>query len=510
MLAVTAVLLGGGIACSGDGSSSNDSPEPRERIDYANVEIPEDRADDAVDSALGSIDPCALIDPSGVGVKYLAGGDVEAGSPHKCRVSNGAVEVSVQIGAAFSAEERYNAKPETLGGAKAYVVRTDNLGLCQVALPVDFTHSIMFVGSYSWADNRDACDNAKAFAAAGAKRLDEPDDVAHAKGPANQTACDILRPAVEVTEGTELRSGWDFGTGVDQCGLWEKVSDAGFQPSAPEVGLSVEYRDSIPDYYKPAGTVGGRELRTFECKMSWNERGAHSANGSANVVFSVSAPSCKKAKRAVGDIAEVIDEGRVRKPAEPQRQVLYAPDEPDVAAAGACVDVLDSVATDCRPYQETDAPADGAETIEAASADPNVNCAIAAEAVEVHFGANLRPVTAEHGIGSLDTPARMCGFVEESHATQLWIGVSSEPMSESTETEIAGHPAHDETTASEGERTISVALDDEGESGYLYGEILVRPERADRNLDDPPFDKAPMRKLDEAMTDIAESHFNAE
>lgn len=514
VLAVGTVLLGSSVACSGDDSSADDSqPASLERIEYANVDVPEDRAADAVGSALGSIDPCALIDPSGTGVKHLStGSDVEALSPHACEVSNGVVRVSARIGAAFSTEDRYNAGLESIGGAKAYVVvPTGDPMLCQVALPVDFTHSIMFVGSYSFADNRDACDNAKAFARAAAKRLEQPDSVAHAKGPANQTACDILRPAVDLNDETELRSGSDFEQGIDQCGVWENVDEGGLQPAAPNVELSIEYSDpAFLDYYKKAGTVHGRQLRAHDCTLAWNERKVPGSIATDQVVrFEIDAQSCNKAKRLTADITKIIDQGRVAKPADPQRPVLYAPGEPDAPAAGACIDVMDSAESKCHPYEKTDAPTDGKETIEAANADPNVNCAIAAEAVEEHFGSNLRPVTAQRGIGQLDTPARMCGFVEESHAAQVWVGVSEGSMSESAGSEIGGQPAHDETTASAGERTISVALGEEDEPGYLYGEVLVRPAREDGDFDDSPVDEAPLQKLDEAMTDIVDDHFNA-
>ena len=509
LVSAMALLLVGTMACAGQDSSSDGQDEAIERIEYVSADIPEDRADDAVNAALGRIDPCSLIDPGGVGVPYLAGGDVEARSPHTCHVSNGVVQVSVRIGAEFSAEDRYNAIPETLGGAKAYVVSTSDLGMCQVALPVDFAHSIMFVGSYSSSQNRDSCDNAKAFARTAAKRLEQPDEIAYDDEATTRTACDILRPAVDIADNQELRSGWNFEYGIDECGLWAKSGEGGLQAVEPEVGLSVEFRDSIPDYYKPAGTVRGRELRAFECTMSWIEPGVHKPKGSANAVFSVSAPSCKNAKNAVGDIADVIDDDRIAKPAEPQTPVLYAPDEPDVAAAGACVDVLDAASLECQPYEETDAPTDGDETIAAASADPNVACAIAADAVEKHFDEDLHPVTAARGVGPLESAGRMCGFVEESHALQLWIGASRESIFEPPTSKIGGYPAHDETTSSLGERTMWVALDDDGESGYLYAEVVVKQSREDGNLDGSAVDTAPLQKLDEVMTDVVADHFNA-
>ena len=509
-LAVAAVLLGGMVACSEqDVPDDAGQKESSERIDYTNVDVPEDRDSDAVQAALGSIDPCALIDPSGVGVEYFStGSKVRALSPHTCEVSKGEVRVRVKIGVAFSFEDRYNAGLESLGDARAYVVPGgDSLGLCQVALPVDHTQAIMVSGSYASADNRDACDNAKDFARAAAKRLKEPDAVAQRQSPAKQTACDILRPAVELDDGSELRSGQDPEYGVDECGVWEKVEEGELQPAAPDIGLTVQYRDSIPDYYTKAGRVRGRQLHASHCDMSWNERKAVGTGASGKAVFKVTAPSCKKAKSLVGDVADVIDNGGVSEPSEPQRPVLYAADEPDAPAAGACIDVMDADENECQPYAETEAPADGEETIEAATDDPNVNCAIATEAVEEHFGSHLRPVTAVHGIGQLDTPARLCGFVEESHALQVWIGVSKDSMPESATSEIDGRPAHDETTTSEGERTMSVALDDEGESGYLYAEVIVNPDREDGNFDESPVDKAPLDNLDEVVTDVVSAHF---
>jgi len=508
VLAVGAVLLGGTVACSDDSADVDGPPEP-----VGNA--PEDRDQEAVHAALGRIDPCALIDPTGAGIKNFSGSsDVEAMTPHSCDVRDDAGSVSVALGVAFSTDDRFNADLDPVAGAKAYVVPSGDLMSCQVALPVSSTHAIV-VNAYPEIDVRDPCDDAKAFARAAAKRLKQPRSVSYPDAAITASACDLLGSAVGLSEGEELRGGWERTAGMDECGVAESASD-GEAPQSAEVldsiptgtRLSISYSGpSLPHDYAMAGKVRGRRLAVNGCTTAWNEPTMRKSADGRVAQLELTGSSCEETKRLVRDITKAIDQDQAAKSAPAQHPVLYRAGQPDAPALGACTDLMDFAESECQPYVETDAPSDGEETIEAAGEDPNVNCAIATDAIEEHYGASLRPVTAIGRLGMHEGDVRRCGFVDESHAIEVWIGVSNEPMQVPGESEIDGHPARDETSTTSSDRVtrdLVVALDDEDAPGLLYGEVVLRPERGREYLGDD----AQLDDLDEVMTDIADAHFD--
>ncbi|MDN5856764.1 MAG: hypothetical protein L0K86_28805, partial [Actinomycetia bacterium] len=515
--AACAVVLVGVVGCSdaADPAKDDPSPTPRDRIEYASQDIPEDRAADAVESALGRLDACALIDPRGVDVKrFSASSELEAQSPHSCAVTNGEYEdVSVTLGVELSTEDRFTNKVTSLGGAKAYILGADKNTFCRVALPVSFTHTIEFRGSSSGVDSH-ACATVKSFAAAAAERLDDPDSVELGRDRARQTACNILRPAIDLKRGTEIRYGSDFLSGMDRCEAWESPkADDMFVPVSPNAYLSIEYGEPTADYYEEDfGTIAGRQIHgdsSAGCVLAWDERKPPSSVADGDVAqFRVSSTSCKKSERLVSDITTVIDQDRVKSSGAPQRPVLYEPDEADSPAVGACADISTFEESDCEPYADADAPSTGEQTIDEAAADPNVNCAIAQDAVQEHFGADMRPVTAVYGADASGKPRYACGFVEESHALQVWVVASEDPMNQTPGSEIDGHPTHDVTTVSEGTRQMWVALDDPERPGHLFAEVRVLPSRDHGMYSDSPVNEKPLEKLDEAMTDIVSAHFS--
>lgn len=137
-LGACAIVVAGVIGCSADDADQDSSIEPRERVEYAATEIPEDRAPDAVESALGRLDACALIDPQGAGVKgFPASAELEARSPHSCDVTNDDYkDVSVTLGVELSTKDRFTNELTSVGGAKAYVLGSSKDTFCRVALPV--------------------------------------------------------------------------------------------------------------------------------------------------------------------------------------------------------------------------------------------------------------------------------------------------------------------------------------------------------------------------------------
>lgn len=512
VLVAGAVLFGGAVACSDD---STDAESGSERPDSLNVDVPEDRADEAVDAALGRIDPCALIDPAGVGIKRsFAAAHVTELSPHSCGFDDDAGSVGVVIGAEFSNERRFDASLESLGGAKAYVVPSEGLSSCTVALPVSFSQAIVLRAT-PFAATRDACDDAKAFARTAAKRLKRPASVAYPNGPTTLTACELMRQTVDLSDGEEVRHGDEDRTfGVDVCGVMESPGDgegseSGSAVSGPQ--LSIKYTGpSFSDEYRRAGKVRGRRLAVMTlsgCTVAWNEPAISKSADGRVAQLELVGSSCEETKRFVRDITKVIDQDQPSKSATAQRPVLYQAGKPDAPAPGACIDLVDFAESECRPYVETDAPSDGEETIEAAGEDPNVNCAIATDAIEEHYGASLRPVTAIGRLGMHEADVRRCGFVDESHAIEVWIGVSDEPMRVPGESEIGGHPARDATPTISSDyltRDLAVALDDEDAPGLLYGKVVLRPGRGREYIGDD----GQLDDLDEVMTDIADAHFN--
>lgn len=103
----------------------------------------------------------------------------------------------------------------------------------------------------------------------------------------------------------------------------------------------------------------------------------------------------------------------------PKHPLVYKSGEPDVAAAGACADF--GGVGECEPYHQVDAPTGAREVLQRVKADPNVNCAIAVDAVSKHLGQGFRPVTATGRSDTLRT--RTCDFVEQSHKLRVSVSV---------------------------------------------------------------------------------------
>ncbi|MGH3358832.1 MAG: hypothetical protein ACRDO7_08510 [Nocardioidaceae bacterium] len=524
--ALAAVALSVIAACSNASEETAADPfEPLPTVEYASGKVPLDRDADAVTAALTRIDPCALVDPKGAGVRtYAESRRPEADGPHVCEISNAnyddvRVTLGVELpatGGSLGGHDRFTRDLVTLGGAKAYVAEQDST-FCRVALPVSFTHAIEFVGS-DMGVGADACAAATGFAAVAARRLERPGRVEQPRGPDRWSMCDLLGDAVgTLPKGTELRMGSDFLRGIDGCGVWqthgEKLGMGGeLLPVAAKVSLEIEYTSPEPEFDRFHGTVNGRRLDGYTsggCVLAWNEWDAPGASAGPQVArLKVNAPTCGRGKKLVAQVTKVLDDRPPPSESAPQRPVLYDPDEPDVAAPAGCADLAEFATADCAAYAETDVPDGGVEVIRGAEADPNVNCALALDAVRAHFGERMRPVTAVHGAAADGSPAYACGFVEPSHATQVWIRASSEPMGQEPGSEIGGHPARDLTTAGEGMRQLWVALDGAQDRGHLYAEVLVRPDRSTGMFSDSPVDELPLRKLDELMTDLVDEHFD--
>lgn len=519
---IGALVLLAAAACSSSSDHTNDNHEdpfePLPKVEYSSGSVPQDRDQDAVTAALARIDPCALVDPAGVGLRGYPGTlRPEANGPHVCETINADEDrVRVAVGVELPPEERFNRQLITLGGAKAYVAKQSSIH-CQVALPVSFSHAIEFTGSSMGVD-ADACAAAKGFAAAAAKRLAHPEDVELGRARDRWPMCDLLGQALgDRPNGTELRFGTDSLDGMDTCGLWQRSGgDFGtgteLEPVAADVSLQVEYGDPEPEPDE-FGTVNGRALSVYRyasatgCMVGWKERPTLSGGGERRAAwFHVAAPSCSRARKTAAGVTGLLDSGRPVA-AQPQRPVLYASAEPDVAAAGGCVDLRDQAPSDCAPYVPAEVPDDPVETIRAAEADPNVNCALALDAVREQFGERMRPVTAVHGTDADGAPGYACGFLEASHSRQVWIRASSDPMGQDAGSHIDGRPAHDVTTRSDGIRQLWVALDGTSEPGHLYAEVLVTPDRRLIAQGYPPVDKKPLQRLDELMADVMAEHF---
>lgn len=524
-LLVAATLLAVS-ACTGDSDEPADPFEPLPKVEYATGSVPQDRDADAVTAALARIDPCALLDPAAADLKgYPKSLPAEADGPHVCEIENaGYDEVRVALGVELpatggplSGNDRFTRDLVTLGGAKAYVNAVDST-YCRVALPVSFTHAIEFTGSAGGIGG-DSCHGPKGFAAAAARTLERQGPALSQRGPGRWPACTLLREAVgELPQRKELRMGADFLYGMDECGVWQTsgssklgVTGAELQPVAADVSLQLEYTSPEPEYGRDFGTVNGRVLDGYRgpgCNLAWNEWAAPpSVDGDRQVArLKLSAPGCARARELAGRVTKVLDHDRPRLE-QPQRPVLYAPDEADIAAPRGCENIPDFAAVDCAAYTSPDVPEGGIEVIRAAEADPNVNCAFALDAVRRYLGEQMRPVTAVHGVDDAGAPAYACGFAEPDHRRQLWIRASSQPMGQEPGSEVAGRPARDLATRSEGMRQLWVALDGATDRGHVYAEMLVTPDRSTGMFSDSPVDRKPLGALDEVLADIMTEHF---
>lgn len=321
-----------------------------------------------------------------------------------------------------------------------------------------------------------------------------------------------------------LRSGTDWLTGIDRCGVWQgsgpklALSGQQLQPVAPEAYLSLEYTESARDHFADGYLGAFERLRGTEvfvdgaprCQVSWEAWAADLPDAEPGDVAlaTVEAKNCRRAKRITTRVMAAME--RPPPTYQPIRQLPYRPDQPDSGAPGACAELTEQAARECAPYVDADLPDDPVELIRHVEADTNVGCAATWDAVRETYGDTLQPVTAT-GVGPVvldeddePLPVRDCVFVEPTHQLVVAVRFSSEPLARETGDEIAGHPAaaEEESSGPITQQQRWVALDRADERGHLWLSVTVQPHRRTGMYSNSPVDEAPLDEVDSLAAQI--------
>jgi hypothetical protein len=216
----------------------------------------------------------------------------------------------------------------------------------------------------------------------------------------------------------------------------------------------------------------------------------------------VVAGDCPRAKEVAGAAVGVL---RAPPPAGGVAQpVLYAPTEPDSPHPGACAFKEIGAQSTCEPAINLAVPTSRTEILATAEIDPNMDCAVATEAVGTRFGPRASPVTTVFdGLGS-------CYFLTPERLVELEVDVRPQsvttiaPMSsDGTRVTIAGHPGYRLPDVQPGERTFQVGLTaDPEDEGTLFVRLKVGPVRPERGLS-----QADLAKLEPLIADVLNAHF---
>lgn len=450
------------------------------KVHHVKADVPKDRDERAVLAALRPIDACAL---TGVNVRVRGIGRFTAKSswqrgPHNCRLISEDLtsQIKVTIGVDIERVERFLMRPATIAGAKAYF-RSGGES-CTAAIPVSFRYAVTI--RILEEDPRHPCADLSDPTRTVIRNLDRPPSVDQPDVWSEWDACSVLRLAMrQPGNGRNLQTD-------DQLGMARCV--------APDYSVILRYSDPLG---QRSLSIAGRTVHIDEgerCILNWRAgagRGGHAAD------IELSAPDCDSGKTVARKAIEALSRpfpGQVPR----QHPLTYRPDEPDVAAAGACADVPESPALrDCQPYQAVSVPHGGDRLILAANDDRNVLCALAADAVRTHIEPTLKSAT----IKQTDLHQDRCVFVEPTHAIQLWIWMDDAPIS--PDTTIAGRGATinaDSNTY----RTIAIQLTDRPEAGTLNVELALLPPRdADRS---EPVDNGQLDKVTDVVAQIARTY----
>lgn len=306
-LVVAGCVLALGLAgCDAQGP---DDAAPTSTSDHPAPEAPKDRDEQAVLAALARIDMCAVL------------GSAVAGTPRAPRPST--CEISQPNGGSFrlrveplSTTQRQRFPSRALGGAKAYVEDFGNS--CAIRFPVSFNLALT-IDVHHAAQNKPADPCEVAETATVATTLADP---AAARTNTRWEAC----AALESVPGIDTYGPDPMAT-MDRCTKRSSVVVLSFKYSTPGSTIDGWQR----------GTVGGVEVWTLDergadppgCTVEWSQGPAASryADDGAQLVASLRAPDCGQLTPLVEPLITTL-----RQPppdVEPQRPLLYRPDEPD-------------------------------------------------------------------------------------------------------------------------------------------------------------------------------------
>ncbi|WP_157551327.1 hypothetical protein [Nocardioides jensenii] len=454
---LAALLLSG---CSGD-----DEEEPLEALTPAErtVQTNPDRNADEVAERAGAIDPCALlraVHPAG-GVSRDA--FPRADSPHSCWMTNSSVRADVFT--PLSEFERFRYAREELAGVVSYRTGLQD-GRCLIHLPISHDHAISFSGLAS-------CATVTTYAEGAAEFLQStPAKATRPPGINRISACGLLDHAGRVTGSQQLTTKY---TVLDECG--DEATGADFE---------LEYEDDVVRDWQTTHTFGATTVRVQKtkerCYLKWTigeadvtVREGHDLAGFITTV------SCKKGLALAKALIPAARE--VTSPDRDPVGLLYAWDEADTSAVGACSNIADQADLQCSPAEDADVPTNRRDLIMRAEADPDVLCAAATPLVQEHYGEALTPTTALAPSTPLLVAAKdptedatQCAFGTPSHALEISVAVFTGATSKGdADEEFDGRPAR--VSDDEVSRSYVVARDELGEPGFLLVEVRTLPSR---------------------------------
>lgn len=468
-----AVLLLAGVGCTSHEHAATPAPTP---VHHPKAPIPRDRDPQAVIAALARLDPCSLIDPKTAHSSlFPATTPAIASGPHTCALKNSSADLLV-VSLGEQRQDTFDARPLLLAGSKAY----QSPAGCRLDLPVSFTKAIVLNAAWGVTDrSARQCDKTlRNFGLVAARALRHP---AVTRRPlSGWSACAVLR---NILGASADRLNDDDG--IDQC----HTPGPDWTQTIVRLSYDLEPRDH--DTTK----IAGHTAHVWsDCNLVWTE-GPSGVAELPRQLIDISAPKCDRAKELAARTMRLLSGPAPKPQAEPQQPLTYRSNEPDVAAAGACVDFRDDENLECEPYHAVHIPRGTKAVLRAGQADPNVSCAVAVEAVRKYFGTAMRPVVA--GIQPVGTWSE-CAFVEPDHAIVLSARLGP---SDGKTTTIAGHAASIDKRHSPGDPYgVAVSLGGGDDDSLILSVQYLYPRGSkDRGLPKPADKPVPLRDLAAAI-----------
>ncbi|PRX45380.1 hypothetical protein B0I33_10943 [Prauserella shujinwangii] len=518
---VPVVLTGG----DGDGSAGEAAPDggvsaavPTETRSAR----PPDRDMQAITVALRQLDPCKLLDVQGARSRGAPNAATIATGPHACMMvvhpdySPADENVSVRVGALSDHFSRYSMAPIELNGARAYLYQQGGSarGHCRVDIPVSFTRAIVF--EHETYDKRDVCPALRRYAGAAVAKLGSPDSLTIDRDtrPFSQwDGCSFLSQVLG-QEADMYTFQPHHADGVADpfsgCATTDKSGKA--EATTPE--LDVRYKEA-PEPSGQAAQIAGKTVYLEQlgplCEATWNNGPSGVRNKwFATTLFTITTGDCDVAARLAEQAISLAGGKPSHADAQPQRPLLYGPDENDTGSLGACVDFrVTGGNADCEPYQEVPVPEAPDQILKAAGVNRHVQCAVFKEAVQGVFGTAFKPVTwGEH-----------CYFVEPEHV--LTIQVNVDPRNVPNDygnrpdlyldrqvTDIAGKPAVTYWTKRREHFDIYLSPSgDLSQRGNLHIGIETKRGRG-READLPEVTPEQAQQASEVMAHVVQKHFS--
>lgn len=443
--------------------SADDEEEPLEaRTPVArDVQTNPDRDPATVSERAAAVDPCALL-----AAESTTDAVPEGTGPHSCWLSDSSVRADVLT--SIDDVERHRMARIEVGGAVAYRAMVGE-GKCEIHLPVSHQRAISFSGLGT-------CASTTSYAGAAARLLQEnPDAVTRPRGLARVSTCELAEGAGLATLPWTSSSNYSI---LDRCDI-----------DGP-VDLQLEYDDTVVRDYQTARQVAGTTVRTQQtadsCYVHFPLAPADIAVRDGDMLSAwVTTSKCAKGLAVARKLIVAAQDART--PGRAPIDLLYAWDESDTAAVGACVDFSDRTDLDCSPAEDADVPDDHRELIMEAEADPDVLCAAATPVVREHYGETFAAVTALAspttlgGTGADDRDgATQCAFATPDHTFEISIVVSTAASNVDAEDDVAGHPAviqPVEPASSTATTSYVVARDEADQPGFLAVALQAWPAR---------------------------------